>query len=54
MRYIQEATQRLDRLLGDLLTYSHQFRSPDQPLESVEPEGALQGAILMIDAAVAE
>ncbi len=54
MRYIQEAAQRLDRLLGDLLTYSHQFRSPDQPLESVEPEGALQGAILMIDAAVAE
>jgi two-component system, chemotaxis family, sensor kinase Cph1 len=54
MRYIQEAAQRLDRLLGDLLTYSHQFRSPDQPLESVEPEGALQGAILMIDTAVAE
>ena len=54
MRYIQEAAQRLDRLLGDLLTYSHQFRSPDQPLESVEPEGALQGAILMIGAPVAE
>ena len=44
----------MDRLLGDLLTYSHQFRSLDQPLEEVGPEGALQGAILMIDAAVRE
>jgi light-regulated signal transduction histidine kinase (bacteriophytochrome) len=54
MRYILEATQRMDRLLGDLLTYSHQFRSLDQPLEQVDPEGALQGAVLMIDAAVRE
>jgi light-regulated signal transduction histidine kinase (bacteriophytochrome) len=54
MRYILDATQRMDRLLGDLLTYSHQFRSLDQPLELVEPEGALQGAVLMIDAAVQE
>jgi len=54
MRYILEATQRMDRLLGDLLTYSHQFRSLDQPLEQVGPEGALQGAILMLDQAVSE
>jgi light-regulated signal transduction histidine kinase (bacteriophytochrome) len=54
MRYIVEATQRMDRLLGDLLTYSHQFRSLDQPLEVVQAEGALQGAILMIDAAIEE
>src|ERR1700727_507929 len=52
MRYILEATQRMDRLLGDLLTYSHQFRSLDQPLEQVGAEGALQGAVLMIDAEV--
>ncbi len=52
MRYIVEATQRMERLLGDLLTYSHQFRTLDQPLELVQPEGALQGAVLMIDAAV--
>src|SRR5579863_8298301 len=54
MRYIVEATQRMDRLLGDLLNYSHQFRSFDQPLEMVQPEGALQGAILMIDPAMRE
>ena len=35
MSYILDAAQRMDRLLGDLLTYSHQFRSPDQPLEQV-------------------
>ncbi len=54
MRYIVEATQRMDRLLGDLLSYSHQFRSADQPLELVGPEGALHGAVLMIDAAIRE
>jgi light-regulated signal transduction histidine kinase (bacteriophytochrome) len=54
MRYILDATQRMDRLLGDLLTYSHQFRSLDQPLELLMPEGALQGAILMLGPAVQE
>jgi len=54
MRFILDASQRMDRLLGDLLSYSHQLRSLDQPLELVEPEGALQGALLMIDAAVRE
>jgi len=54
MRYIVDATQRMDRLLGDLLTYSHQFRTADQPLELVGPEGALNGAVLMVDAAVKE
>ncbi len=54
MRYIVEATQRMDRLLADLLTYSHQFRTADQPLELVGPEGALHGAVLMVDAAIRE
>jgi light-regulated signal transduction histidine kinase (bacteriophytochrome) len=54
MRYILDASQRMDRLLGDLLTYSHQFSSSDQPLEMVDPEGALEGAILMIGPAVQE
>jgi light-regulated signal transduction histidine kinase (bacteriophytochrome) len=54
MRYILEATQRLDRLVGDLLTYSHQFRAADQPLDAVEPEGALHGALLMLEAEIRE
>lgn len=52
MQYILEAANRMDRLLGDLLTYSQQFRTLDQPVELVDAEGALQGALLMIDAAV--
>jgi light-regulated signal transduction histidine kinase (bacteriophytochrome) len=54
MAEITEAARRMDRLLGDLLTYSHQFRDPDQALDTVDPEGALQGAILMLDKAVTE
>src|ERR1700722_15067617 len=54
LRYIMEATQRMDRLLGDLLTYSHQFRSLEQPLEMVDAEAALHGALLMLDGAVKE
>jgi chemotaxis family two-component system sensor kinase Cph1 len=54
MQYIVDATQRMDRLLGDLLTYSHQFRTVGQPLELVGPEGALNGAVLMVDAVVKE
>jgi len=54
MKYILEATERMDRLLGDLLTYSHQFNSLDQPLQMVDPEGALKGAILMMGPAFQE
>src|SRR5579862_2082744 len=54
IRYITDATQRMDRLLADLLTYSHQFTPLDQPLDPVAPEGALQGALLMLDAAIQE
>jgi len=49
MQYISDATTRVDRLLADLLTYSHQFRDPDRPLELVDAEGALQGALLTLD-----
>src|SRR5271156_3253650 len=42
MTEITGAAQRMDRLLRDLLTYSQQFREPDQPAGSVDPEGALQ------------
>jgi light-regulated signal transduction histidine kinase (bacteriophytochrome) len=52
MQYIVDGAQRMDRLLADLLTYSHQFRTLDQPVESVDAEAALEGALLMIDAAV--
>jgi light-regulated signal transduction histidine kinase (bacteriophytochrome) len=52
MRYILEATERMDRLLSDLLSYSHQFRASDRALETIDPEGPLQGALLAIDPAI--
>lgn len=54
MRFILDAAQRMDRLLGDLLIYSHQFRSLDQALDAVEPQAALESAVLALDAAIKE
>src|SRR5258708_21813993 len=38
MTEIAVAARRMDRLLGDLLTHSHQFRDADKPLEEIDPE----------------
>ncbi|HTW64952.1 MAG TPA: ATP-binding protein [Bryobacteraceae bacterium] len=54
MREIVDATQRMDRFLGDLLTYSHQFRDMGQPLETVDAEGALEGALLTLEPRIRE
>src|SRR5579864_5352629 len=49
MRYILDAVQRMDRLLADLLTYSHQFRTSEQAPPSIPAEGALQGVLLNME-----
>jgi len=54
MRYVLEAVQRMDQLLSDLLSYSHQLRSTNQPLSAVDPEGALQGVLLVMDKQIRE
>ena len=54
MRYILEAVQRMDRLLADLLTYSHQFRTPEKAPSPVHAEGALQGVLLNMEKAIRE
>jgi light-regulated signal transduction histidine kinase (bacteriophytochrome) len=54
MRYVLEAVQRMDQLLSDLLSYSHQLRSINQPLSVVDPEGALQGVLLVMDKQIRE
>jgi two-component system, chemotaxis family, sensor kinase Cph1 len=54
MRFILEATQRMDRLLADLANYSHQFRPSDELPSAVQPDGALQGALFMLASAVEE
>jgi light-regulated signal transduction histidine kinase (bacteriophytochrome) len=54
MRYILDAVQRMDRLLADLLSYSHQFRTTDQALAPVDAEGALQGVLLNLEKPIRE
>ena len=54
MQFILDAVQRMDRLLSDLLTYSHQFRTPEKPHSPVDAEGALEGALLTLDKQIRE
>ncbi len=51
--YVMEGVQRMDQLLSDLLSYSHQFRN-DQALSQVDPEGALHGVLLALDQQIRE
>src|ERR1700694_5950406 len=39
--FIVEAVNRMEQLLGDLLTYSHQFRPLEGPPALIDPEGVL-------------
>jgi len=54
IRYVVDGVQRMDQLLSDLLSYSHQLRSIGQPLSMVDPEGALQGVLLAMDKQIRE
>jgi len=53
MGYVMEGVQRMDQLLTDLLSYSHQFRT-DRPLSLVDPEGALHGVLLTMEKQIRE
>ena len=54
MRFILDAVTRMDRMLADLLTYSHQFRATEQVLSPVDAEAALQGVLLSLDKTIRE
>jgi len=54
MQFILDAVQRMDRLLSDLLTYSHQFRPPEKPRSPVDAEGALAGVLLTLEKQIRE
>jgi len=54
MRYILDATKRMDRMLADLLTYSHQFRASEHVLSTVDAEAALHGVQLTLDKTIRE
>lgn len=45
-RYVTEAVERAERLLADLVTYSHQLTALDRPMSLVDAEAVL-GAVLL-------
>ena len=53
-RYIVEGVERMERLLTDLLAYSHQLGALDRPLSPVDPEAALQGVLLALEPEIRE
>ena len=54
MGYIVDAVTRMDRMLSDLLTYSHQFRASEQVLTTVDAEAALQSVLLTLEKPIRE
>ncbi|HEV2690719.1 MAG TPA: ATP-binding protein [Bryobacteraceae bacterium] len=54
LRFINEAVQRMDRMLRDLLGYSHQLHALDHPLSAVSAEGALEGVLLTLEKEIGE
>jgi light-regulated signal transduction histidine kinase (bacteriophytochrome) len=47
--FIVDAVHRMEQLLGDLLTYSHQFRPLEAPPDVIDPEVVLQGVLLAME-----
>ncbi len=47
--FIVDAVHRMEQLLADLLTYSHQFRPLEAPPDVVDPEVVLQGVLLNME-----
>ena len=53
-RHITEAIERAERLLSDLVTYSHQVTSLDRPNTLVDADAVLGGVLLTIDKPIRE
>jgi signal transduction histidine kinase len=51
MKYITESAQRMDLLLNDLLSYSHQFKA-QQPFVNISSEAVLAGVLMNLDSAI--
>src|SRR5580765_1203732 len=47
--FIDEAVHRMEQLLGDLLTYSHQFRPLEGPPTLIDAEGVLAAVLLTME-----
>lgn len=51
---IADAVQRMEKLLADLVTYSHQFHALQEPARAVDSEAAFESALLAIEEEVRE
>jgi two-component system, chemotaxis family, sensor kinase Cph1 len=47
--FIVEAVNRMEQLLGDLLTYSHQFHPLEGPPALIDPEAVLDAVLLTME-----
>jgi light-regulated signal transduction histidine kinase (bacteriophytochrome) len=54
LRYIADAVERAERLLSDLVTYSHQLRALDQPGSLVDAEAVLAAVLLNMEKSIHE
>jgi light-regulated signal transduction histidine kinase (bacteriophytochrome) len=52
VRYIADAVERAERLLADLVTYSHQLGPLDQPESLVDAEAALAAVLLSMEKSI--
>ena len=48
IRFIVESVHRMELLLADLLSYSHQFRPPEEPT-LIDPEAVIEAVLLAIE-----
>jgi len=54
MSYIVESVHRMDLLLSDLLSYSHQLNASDQSLTLVDADAVLAGVLMNLDSSIRE
>jgi light-regulated signal transduction histidine kinase (bacteriophytochrome) len=47
--FIVDAVHRMEKLLGDLLAYSHQFRTLETPAPLIDPEVVLEGVLFSME-----
>jgi light-regulated signal transduction histidine kinase (bacteriophytochrome) len=50
--YIANAVERAERLLADLVTYSHHLKALDQPGSAVDAEGVLAAVLLSMEKSI--
>ena len=50
--FMVDAVHRMEKLLADLLAYSHQFRPLEAPVGLIDPEVVLEGVLLAIETEV--